>query len=42
MEHTPEPQNEVKQTWTPPKLKKLDIQETAISQGQNFDADGFS
>lgn len=37
-----EPQPAEKVTWTPPVLKKMDIEETAISAGQNFDGDGFS
>lgn len=31
-----------KQPWTPPVLKKLDIEETAIGSGQNIDLDGAS
>ena len=42
MEPKPEQQNEEKQPWSAPVLKKMDIQETAISAGQNFDGDGFS
>lgn len=37
-----EPQPEEKQTWTPPTLKKMDIEETAIGQGPNMDIDGSS
>lgn len=36
------PQPVEKQPWTPPVLQKMDIEETAISTGQNFDGDGFS
>jgi hypothetical protein len=38
----PDPQSTEKQPWTPPNLKKMDIEETAISVGQNFDGDGMS
>jgi hypothetical protein len=31
-----------KQPWTSPILKKMDIEETAISQGVSDDGDGFS
>jgi hypothetical protein len=37
------PQPDEKQPWTPPVLKKMDIEETAISvTGQFPDGDGFS
>lgn len=42
MEPTPEQQIEEKQPWSAPVLKKMDIAETAISQGIVEDADGFS
>lgn len=42
MEPQPEQQIEEKQPWSAPVLKKMDIQETAISQGTAFDGDGFS
>jgi hypothetical protein len=42
MEPTPEQQIEDKKPWTAPVLKKMDIAETAISQGVADDLDGFS
>ena len=37
-----DPQSVEKQPWTPPVLKKLDIEETAIGSAQNIDLDGAS
>lgn len=37
-----ETQPKEKLPWSAPELKKLNIEETAISIGQNFDGDGFS
>ena len=36
------PQPDEKQPWTPPVLKKMDIEETAIGSAQNIDLDGTS
>ncbi len=36
------PQPDEKQPWTPPVLKKMDIEETAIGSAQNIDRDGMS
>jgi len=37
-----EPMPEENQPWTPPQIKKMDIEETAISGGVLPDADGAS
>jgi len=37
-----EPQPAEKQPWTPPVLKKMDIEETALGIQQNQDIDGAS
>jgi hypothetical protein len=37
-----EPQPAEKQLWTPPVLKKMDIEETALGNVQNIDLDGAS
>jgi hypothetical protein len=34
-----EPQPAEKETWTPPVLKKMDIEETAFGIGPQFDGD---
>ncbi len=39
---SPESKPEEKQPWTPPQIKKLDIEETAISGGVLPDGDGAS
>jgi hypothetical protein len=38
----PDPKTSKKQPWTPPKLKKLDIEETAFNGIKSFDGDGLS
>jgi len=39
---SPDPKPAEKQPWTPPKIKKMDIEETAIGIAGSFDADGMS
>ena len=39
---TPEAKPDEKQKWTPPKMKKMDIEETAFGGAQQFDGDGMS
>ncbi len=39
---TDKPENEEKQPWTSPELKKMDIEETAFGGTNNNDLDGQS
>ncbi len=37
-----EPRPTEKETWTPPVLQKMDVEETALGNGLTIDADGMS